>query len=117
MKFVTSVGVFEHEMTTPRNSSGPDFERLLIGSEGTLGVVTEAVFRINRMPKCQKFGSLIFPDHKAGIKFLHECTKSDWLPSNLRLFCNKNVQTGKLNFEIKKALFIAFCCRLIDGID
>lgn len=95
IKFITSVGTFEHNLTTPRSSSGPDFEKLLIGSEGTLGVVTEAVFKIHRLPKCRKYGSFIFPDSKSGIKFLHETTKNDWMPTNLRLFCNKNVQTGE----------------------
>lgn len=34
MKFITSVGIFEHNMVTPRTSAGPDFEKMLIGSEG-----------------------------------------------------------------------------------
>lgn len=96
MKFVTPVGVYERNMATPRSSVGPDFEKLMIGSEGTLGVVTEAIIKIHKLPKCRKYGSFLFPNVSDGIKFLHECTKNDWLPSNLRLFCNLNVQSGEI---------------------
>lgn len=94
MKFVTSVGVLDSDLTAPRTSTGPDIERLLIGSEGTLGVVTEAVVRIHPIPKCVKYAAFVFPDYSSGIKFLYNCSQNDWLPSNIRLFCNLNVRTG-----------------------
>ncbi|KAL7012632.1 hypothetical protein ACKWTF_014968 [Chironomus riparius] len=94
MKFVSSVGVLDHDLTAPRASTGPDIERLLIGSEGTLGVVTEAVVRIHPIPKCVKYAAFVFPDYSSGIKFLYNCSKNDWLPTNIRLFCNLNVRTG-----------------------
>jgi alkyldihydroxyacetonephosphate synthase len=94
VKLATSIGVLEHDATTPRSSAGPDFERLVIGSEGTLGVITEAVVKIHKMPESAKFAAFIFPDIQRGIAFLDECSKGAWLPSNLRLFCNSNVQAG-----------------------
>lgn len=94
MKVVTPIGVLDHNSATPRASTGPDIERILIGSEGTLGVVTEAVVRIHPLPKCEKYAAFVFPDYTSGIKFLYDCSQNDWLPSNIRLFCNFNVRTG-----------------------
>src|SRR5439155_26340592 len=37
--------------TTPRASAGPDLRHLLLGSEGTLGVVTGATFSVRRAPE------------------------------------------------------------------
>jgi alkyldihydroxyacetonephosphate synthase len=95
MKFVTSVGVFDQNMmVTPRSSCGPDFERLFIGSEGTLGVITEAVVKIHKMPKCTTFGLILFPTFNHGVEYMRECSKNEWLPANMRLFCNTNIKVG-----------------------
>ncbi|KAG5668637.1 hypothetical protein PVAND_016572 [Polypedilum vanderplanki] len=94
VKLVTSIGVLEHNSTTPRSSAGPDFEQLIIGSEGTLGVITQAVVKIHKLPESTKYAAFIFPDIHCGIKFLKECSRSESLPSNMRLFCNSNVKAG-----------------------
>ncbi len=37
-------------------SIGPDLNELVLGSEGTLGIITEAVVRLRPVPKVREFG-------------------------------------------------------------
>jgi alkyldihydroxyacetonephosphate synthase len=34
----------------PRISNGPEFKQIILGSEGNLGVITEAVIKVKRLP-------------------------------------------------------------------
>lgn len=94
VKFVTSIGVIE-SCLTPRHSTGPDFERLIFGSEGTLGVVTEAVVKIFRIPLDEVYGTILFPNMKSGLKFLKELSQTNSRPSNVRLVCNSGLKFFK----------------------
>ena len=68
----------EPEMTlersgqVPRASLGPDFDHVVLGSEGTLGVITEVVLKVRPLPNVIKYGSVVFPDFESGLHALRE---------------------------------------------
>jgi len=72
----------------PRTSHGIDPEALWFGSEGTLGVITEAVVRLHRLPEVQRYGSIAFPDFESGVNFLYALTRRGDLPASVRLVDN-----------------------------
>ena len=94
VKMVTAVGTIDRAVEVPRLSMGPDIQHLVLGSEGSLGVVTEAVLRMRRLPEKQKYGSLIFPDLEAGVNFMREVAKQRAAPSSIRLVDNEQFQFG-----------------------
>ena len=85
---VTTKGVFKKQEHWPRISAGPDFTQMIIGAEGNLGVVTEAIVRIRPVPEAQEYGSIIFPNFEIGMKFMEEMSKQRMYPSSLRLVDN-----------------------------
>lgn len=103
-KTVTSIGVLEKSFIAPRVAMGPELEHCIIGSEGTLGVVTEAIVRIHKLPKVRRFGAIIFPSFDVGIACLHECSRSDFLPASLRLLDNVHVKYGSA-FRFNNSIF------------
>lgn len=46
----------------PNHASGPDFMRLFLGSEGTLGVITEATMQVDYLPEERLLRALLFDD-------------------------------------------------------
>jgi alkyldihydroxyacetonephosphate synthase len=48
--------------TFPASSAGPDLRELVLGSEGRLGILTEATVRISSVPEFEAFHAVFLPD-------------------------------------------------------
>ena len=94
VKIVTPQGVFTKKQDCPRVSSGPDLNEFVLGSEGTLGVITEAVIKVRPMPRTKVFDSIIFHDFESGVGFMNEVSNSKVLPASIRLIDNIQFQFG-----------------------
>ena len=94
VKMVTCKGVLERTISAPRVSCGPDFNQIILGSEGTLGVVTEVLVKVCPLPMVQKYGSLVFPDFESGVKCLREVAKQRCSYTSMRLIDNEQFQFG-----------------------
>lgn len=51
----------------PASAAGPDLREWVLGSEGRLGVITEAVVRVSKLPEREKFIGVFLPDWEAGV--------------------------------------------------
>lgn len=70
---VTAAGEIIHTGTRARKSSaGYDLTHLLIGSEGTLAIVTEAVVRLRPVPEASSVAVGHFPDVDAAVRTASE---------------------------------------------
>jgi D-lactate dehydrogenase (cytochrome) len=52
----------------PKSSAGYDLTRLFVGSEGTLGVITEVLLRVHPLPEFVVAGRAVFPDLDAAAR-------------------------------------------------
>jgi alkyldihydroxyacetonephosphate synthase len=95
VKMVTSKGVLERNIAAPRVSCGPDFNQIILGSEGTLGVITEVLIKVRPVPPVKKYGSLVFPDFESGVKCLREIAKKRCQPASIRLIDNEQFVFGQ----------------------
>uniref|UniRef100_A0A0G4HA09 Alkylglycerone-phosphate synthase n=1 Tax=Chromera velia CCMP2878 TaxID=1169474 RepID=A0A0G4HA09_9ALVE len=86
---VTPTGVLSARgRKTGRVSEGPEVQNLMLGSEGTLGVVTDVTMRLRPKAEAQIFASFVFPSLGAGVKFLREIESRGELPASIRLVDN-----------------------------
>jgi alkyldihydroxyacetonephosphate synthase len=69
----------------PASGAGPAPERLFIGSEGTLGVITEAWVRLSQRPRFRASATLGFADFLGGAGFVRAIAQAGLYPANLRL--------------------------------
>jgi alkyldihydroxyacetonephosphate synthase len=94
VKVVTPRGTLEKNCLVPRISAGPDLHHFILGSEGTLGVVTEVTLKIRPVPECRKYGSIVFPNFESGVACLHEIARQRVAPASIRLMDNEQFQFG-----------------------
>jgi len=93
-RMVTPRGTVEKSVQAPRMSAGPDVNQMILGSEGTLGVVTEATVKIRNLPQAQVYNSIVFPDFETGVACLHEIALSGVRPASIRLIDNDQFAFG-----------------------
>ncbi|MFZ2096087.1 MAG: FAD-binding oxidoreductase [Anaerolineales bacterium] len=51
----------------PASAAGPDLREIVLGSEGRLGILTEACVRIRPIPEHEEFHAVFFPDFQHGV--------------------------------------------------
>lgn len=95
VKMITPQGILQKSCQVPRMSCGPDFNSIILGSEGTLGVITEVVIKIRPLPKCKKYGSVVFPNFESGVKFMREVARQRCQPASIRLMDNEQFIFGQ----------------------
>lgn len=76
----------------PGSAAGPDLTRLLLGSEGIFGVITEVRVRVHRMPQTRIVESWSFPDFTTGADALREVVQRGGTPTVIRL--SDEAETG-----------------------
>ena len=69
----------------PGSGAGPSPDRMLIGSEGILGVITEAWVRVRERPTEKVSCGVAYDDFAAGAEAVREISQSGLNPSNCRL--------------------------------
>ncbi|PAC27316.1 FAD-binding oxidoreductase [Flectobacillus sp. BAB-3569] len=58
-----------------KNNAGYDLKQLFIGSEGTLGIITKAVLRIEDAPQSRNTALVCLESFQDAVQFLHEAKK------------------------------------------
>ena len=69
-----------------RAAMGPDLSQLFVGSEGTLGVITEARLRLHPAPPAERRSGWAFPSLAGGIDACRRILRRGATPAVLRLY-------------------------------
>lgn len=81
----------------PRAATGPDLTQLFVGSEGTLGVITEVLLRVHPIPPAERRAAFGFPTFNDGLEACRTILRRGATPAVLRLYDPTETQR---NFEI-----------------
>lgn len=84
VRAITPSGAWQSRRV-PGSGAGISPDRMLLGSEGTLGVVTEAWVRVRPRPQAHSLAAVRFADFQAGVDALRAISQSGLRPSNCRL--------------------------------
>jgi alkyldihydroxyacetonephosphate synthase len=72
--------------TVPRRAAGPDVAGLLVGSEGTLGIVTEATLRVSPLPAGRADACLRFEHMADAVAACRMLAQGELRPTLVRLY-------------------------------
>ncbi|GAA2747042.1 FAD-binding oxidoreductase [Kitasatospora cinereorecta] len=84
LRVVTPAGTDE-SWRLPSSGAGPSPDRLFLGSEGALGVITRAWIRLQERPRHKASASVAFTGLDAALRAVRDIAQSDLLPANCRL--------------------------------
>ncbi len=72
-------------LRVPRRSVGPELNALVLGSEGTLGVIVEATLRVRPKPRVQDIRAMLFRDLSAGLRAIRALSAAGLPMTMMRL--------------------------------
>jgi alkyldihydroxyacetonephosphate synthase len=84
IRAITPTGVWESRRL-PGSGAGPSPDRMLLGSEGALGVITETWLRVQPRPTQRWSATYAAPDLPTGLRAIHAISQSGVQPATLRL--------------------------------
>jgi len=107
LRVVTPAGIAESRRL-PGSGAGPSPDRLFIGSEGVLGIITEAWMRLQDRPTFRNSVSVSFADFDAAVRAVHDISQTGLYPSNCRLLDATEAFTAGAGDGSNAVLLIAF---------
>jgi alkyldihydroxyacetonephosphate synthase len=84
LRVVTPAGLVETRRL-PTSGAGPNPDRLFLGSEGTLGVITEAWVRLHKRPTFRLATTVHFGDYEKAVAAVRAISQAGLYPANCRL--------------------------------
>ena len=86
--------------TAPASAAGPDLRQLAIGSEGTLGVITEVAVRVRPVPVETRYEAVVLDGWQAGVEAVRALAQSRALADVTRL---SDEDESEVQFELSGA--------------
>jgi len=78
----------------PASAAGPGLRQLLVGSEGTLGVIDKLALRVRPAPRERIYEGFFFADFSAGLEALRALAQEHALPEVARLSDEAETRTS-----------------------
>ena len=95
INLVSPKGIISQVEPISRGSIGFKPQNVLFGSEGNIGIITKAVLKIHKIPKYQKYNSVLFKDWSDGVLFMKTLSKTNYIPASVRLVDNIQFKFGQ----------------------
>ena len=107
LRTVAPAGAMESRRL-PGSGAGPSPDRMIIGSEGALGVIVEAWMRLQGRPRFRADAAFGFPDFFAAARAVRAVAQAGLFPSNLRVIDNDEAGTYGVNVYGESLVVLAF---------
>ena len=107
LKMITPSGLFESRRL-PGSGAGPSPDRFAIGSEGVMGVITEASMRLQDRPTYRSSCTVEFTDYTNALSALRHISQAGLFPANCRLLDSNEALFNGAGDGSKHLLIIAF---------
>jgi alkyldihydroxyacetonephosphate synthase len=83
----------------PHTSTGPSVREMVLGSEGRLGIITEATIHVHRVPESRVILGYLFPDWQRALAAMHAIAQSEASPSVTRV---SDARETQFSFSTRK---------------
>lgn len=103
LEAVTGTGAVMRTGGAPRAAVGPDLTQLLVGSEGTLGIVTEATLRLHPLAPAEERVVYGFESFDTGLDACRRILRRGATPAVLRLY---DATESERNYGVDTAVLI-----------
>ncbi|MBD3229805.1 MAG: FAD-binding protein [Candidatus Lokiarchaeota archaeon] len=108
MEVVLPKGKIINFKTIARASTGPQLDKLFIGGEGTLGIVTKVTLKIWPYPEKRCLISYSFPSLEDSLEATRNILRKNISPAVIRIYDDK--ETERHFGKVKEKVMVIFVC-------
>lgn len=101
LEAVLPQGEVIHSTSVPKSSTGPMVDRLLLGAEGVLGIITQCTLKIWPYPEKRVFQSYVYNELENGLESIRTVLRKGIYPAVVRLY--DRTETSRHFYQTKKA--------------
>ena len=103
---VLPTGEIYRSHNSPRASTGPDLRQLFLGSEGTLGVITEVVLKVLPMPESRRYASYAFDRFEDSLDTTRDLLAAGVVPAVLRIYDPAETRAKHVHFATAQGTWL-----------
>jgi alkyldihydroxyacetonephosphate synthase len=107
LRTISPAGVIESRRL-PGSGAGPSPDRLMIGSEGALGIITEAWMRLQARPKFRAGTAVLFDDVFRAAEAVRAISQAWLFPANVRLLDSREAFNNGFGDGRQSVVVLAF---------
>jgi alkyldihydroxyacetonephosphate synthase len=113
LEAVLPQGEIIRSKSVPKSSTGPQIDRLLLGAEGVLGIITEATLRIWPSPEERILRSYAFESVRNGLESIRLILRKGIFPAVVRLY--DGVETSRHFYDTPEARNTCMLILVMEG--
>lgn len=107
MRVVTPRG-FVETRRIPCSGAGPEPDRFFLGSEGALGVITDAWMKVRRRPRWLAKADVFFDDFEDVVRATRDISQSGLHPTNCRVLDSREAMLNQVTMDGSNVLLLGF---------
>jgi alkyldihydroxyacetonephosphate synthase len=107
IRMVTPAGVTESRRL-PASGAGPSPDRFVMGTEGSIGIITEAWIRVLNRPKFKVGATVVFDEYYRGADAVRAISQAGLFPDNCRLIDAQEARLTKSYLGDKPVLVLGY---------
>jgi len=107
VRMLTPTGRWEGA-ALPGSGAGPEASRMVLGSEGTLGVITEGTMRVRRRPRWRAKAEVYFKEFADAIEAVRAIAQAHLYPANCRLLDAREAMLHGVSYDDVQVLLLGF---------
>ncbi|MEO9224295.1 MAG: FAD-binding oxidoreductase, partial [Acidimicrobiales bacterium] len=107
MRVVTPSGISESRRL-PGSGAGPSPDRMFLGSEGSLGIITEGWMRVQDRPRWRSGASVRFATLDDGVEAVRAIAQAALFPANCRLLDGAEAAISARTDDVGSLLVLGF---------
>jgi alkyldihydroxyacetonephosphate synthase len=92
MEVVLPDGAIVETQPVPNHATGPGIMQLFVGAEGSLGIISKATMRLERLPEVRTFHAVLCPDLTTGLEIGRRIMLKRLQPTTIRLYDERSTQ-------------------------
>ena len=108
IRALTATGEVLASLRVPGSGAGPSPDRLLLGSEGALAVITEAWVRVQPRPRYRASATIAFTDWDQAVSTTRAIAQAGLYPANCRLLDAREARLHQVMMDGRHVLLLGF---------